>query len=592
MRRVLAIAALAFLPGSAAIAPAGNTAAPAWELAYVTMRADGEVRVGPARIMLATSRGGKPRELARGTHPEWSPDGTRIAFAAPRGGIEVMRADGSGRRRLTDTGFGQPAWSPDGRSLAFSTRSGLGIVAVGGGATRLLGEGGDTEPAWSPDGRRLAYVTREQGDADVAVVQVNGAGRVVFDDPPVAQEYDRWDEDRPRWSPDGARVGFTRHYVGGGHAPSFGSIGLARVDGTGILGLAAGCCAEWSADAKRFLFVDEASAPCIRCQASEPGDIATIGIDGSRKLVLTADDLPDSEPRWASNETHVLFLSARDTRREFDSEPHEFSTRITNAYLANADGSCATRLTSATRARTVVHARLRPGSSTKRLHCADLAVEIYGPTRLALATPFTTSLTVRNTGDRAAGPSTVTVGSRVSSLRSASGPGARCRVLPRLLRCELPRIRAGGGRTLVFGWRSTKGPTFQYAEARIVGSTPEGDIANNIAFYAYEVKSCTHLGTDAPETLRGTAGVDKICAGGGDDRIAGLGGNDAVDGGTGADEIDAGPGRDAIRGNWGNDIIVARDGERDVVSCGLDVDRVVADAIDVIREDCETVELP
>ena len=51
-------------------------------------------------------------------------------------------------------------------------------------------------------------------------------------------------------------------------------------------------------------------------------------------------------------------------------------------------------------------------------------------------------------------------------------------------------------------------------------------------------------------------------------------------------------GVDSILGELGNDTILARDGERDVISCGLDADRVVADAIDVIREGCEQVELP
>lgn len=128
MRRLVAIAALALAPGGA-VAPAAIPAGPAWQLVYVTGYVYSEYSVqGATRIMLATSRGGEPRELARGTRPEWSPDGVRIAFAAPRGGIEVMRADGSGRRRLTEVGA-QPAWSPDGRSLAFSTRGGPGIRA-------------------------------------------------------------------------------------------------------------------------------------------------------------------------------------------------------------------------------------------------------------------------------------------------------------------------------------------------------------------------------------------------------------------------------------------------------------------------------
>ena len=48
-------------------------------------------------------------------HPEWSPDGTKIAFS--RGGIHVANADGSDPRPLTNpapAGYDmEPAWSPD-----------------------------------------------------------------------------------------------------------------------------------------------------------------------------------------------------------------------------------------------------------------------------------------------------------------------------------------------------------------------------------------------------------------------------------------------------------------------------------------------
>ena len=48
--------------------------------------------------------------------PEWSPDGTRIAFTSDRDGnydVYVMGADGSGQTRVTTTADGEsfsPAW--------------------------------------------------------------------------------------------------------------------------------------------------------------------------------------------------------------------------------------------------------------------------------------------------------------------------------------------------------------------------------------------------------------------------------------------------------------------------------------------------
>ena len=55
--------------------------------------------------------------------PAWSPDGSRIAWTASRGGrlaIWVMSSDGSHKRQLTHGSTAEdPSWSPDGRTIAF-----------------------------------------------------------------------------------------------------------------------------------------------------------------------------------------------------------------------------------------------------------------------------------------------------------------------------------------------------------------------------------------------------------------------------------------------------------------------------------------
>jgi TolB protein len=61
---------------------------------------------------------------AEDTDPQWSPDGSRIAFVSNRDGdpeVYVMNADGSSPTNLTrHKGIDlRPSWSPDGRQISF-----------------------------------------------------------------------------------------------------------------------------------------------------------------------------------------------------------------------------------------------------------------------------------------------------------------------------------------------------------------------------------------------------------------------------------------------------------------------------------------
>jgi Tol biopolymer transport system component len=115
----------------------------------------------------------------------WSPDGTQLAFLRDGGSFEAhlntIRADGTELRQLSslpiDVVLGaQPAWSPDGSMLAVTTwvnspidlltgnKPGrdLYVVAADGSGERRLTQSGehgvsDRGPTWSADGSRLAF---------------------------------------------------------------------------------------------------------------------------------------------------------------------------------------------------------------------------------------------------------------------------------------------------------------------------------------------------------------------------------------------------------------------------------------------------
>lgn len=133
--------------------------------------------------------------------PAWSPDSTRIAFAA-EGDIYAVNADASGFTDLTsDSAFDNfPVWSPDGSRIAFSScelsdangeTCAVSVVnADGSGRTDIPAMA--NWPAWSPNGDRIAFPSCEEVDEEtstcaVYVVNVNGSGRTRVAEAPAGE---------------------------------------------------------------------------------------------------------------------------------------------------------------------------------------------------------------------------------------------------------------------------------------------------------------------------------------------------------------------------------------------------------------------
>lgn len=153
------------------------------ELYVVNTDGSGLIRLSDPLAMMGGPRG-----------PRWSPDGSSIAFVGAGGDylsweIYVAKTDGSGVSRLTNNNEQDfnPNWSADGTRLAFeSTRrsahpwSSAYSIKADGSDLRLLTDLESHMPAWSPDGTQIALALGEDplGDQEVgwpiAVLPSNG----------------------------------------------------------------------------------------------------------------------------------------------------------------------------------------------------------------------------------------------------------------------------------------------------------------------------------------------------------------------------------------------------------------------------------
>ncbi|MBB4639709.1 PD40 domain-containing protein [Longimicrobium terrae] len=158
----------------------------------------------------------------RGTQfPRWSPDGSRIAFAASTGRDEpsTRTIDRDGREQILAprTSVGPLSWRRDGSSLITSQldqvdpyRMYSDLYAVRrGDVDRLTRSARIAEPDVGPDGRIVVI----QGGADTTVVVITDAeGRNARSITPGDIDT-RWSA--PRWSPDGSRIAVARIRTGG-----------------------------------------------------------------------------------------------------------------------------------------------------------------------------------------------------------------------------------------------------------------------------------------------------------------------------------------------------------------------------------------
>ena len=193
--------------------------------------------------------------------PDWSPDGTRIAFTrcgSARCELWTVKYDGTGFKRvgpdcLRKTSCidrGSASWSPDSKRIAFGQASAgpqrrqgqdpeIWVMnANGTGARRVTHMSPGNEyaidlfwPIWSPDGKQLVFEVRNFQTADPPnrraffIIGVDGTG---------LRQLTPWSLNaggRPDWSPDGKLILFRTISTSNRH---HGNLHTIRPDGTGL----------------------------------------------------------------------------------------------------------------------------------------------------------------------------------------------------------------------------------------------------------------------------------------------------------------------------------------------------------------------
>ncbi|WP_395293300.1 TolB family protein [Kitasatospora hibisci] len=276
----------------------------------------------------------RPPAQTRDDHPDWSPDGTTVAFdrtsAESAGRIWTIGADGENAHQVgplcepgaldcTNEEEVTPAFSPDGKQIAFSRTWGssdptahqtqysdLYLMSPDGtNAQRLTFLTNDkpysglvANPAWSPDGKQLVFSYQTSATGQPAnsralyVVNIDGTD---------LRRLTPWElraGDRASWSPDGTQIVFTTYPAGADNTPG-GGIYTAHPDGTAIGALTPGPsdvvygAASYSPDGTSIAFTQ---AP-----VNGAAELYTMKSDGSNVAQLTnSPDRWESRPSWGT----------------------------------------------------------------------------------------------------------------------------------------------------------------------------------------------------------------------------------------------------------------------------------------------------
>ena len=160
-------------------------------LVYVRHRSNKNIWKRDLNSLISTSAAQRLISSTRmESGPQFSPDGSEIAFESTRSGayeVWLCGSDGTNLRQLTHFSpsvTGAPRWSPDGQQIAFDSRPAgnpdIFVIDSQGGPPRKLTSEPSSEvlPSWSRDARSIYFASDRTGGWEVWKMPSTGGSAV------------------------------------------------------------------------------------------------------------------------------------------------------------------------------------------------------------------------------------------------------------------------------------------------------------------------------------------------------------------------------------------------------------------------------
>ncbi|NUQ63059.1 MAG: TIGR03067 domain-containing protein [Pirellulales bacterium] len=169
-----------------------STGSPDWspdgsKIAFDAWRLSRKETYRDANVYLVNADGTGLKHIAVGAMPSWSHDGKRLTFCQydPNRGVWVMNADGSNPKLIDPDGWGSD-WSPTSNEIMYTTYGNGAEICVADpdtGKRRTILSGGKYNivywnPGWSADGKHVCFLGRRPDETlEIASVSTEGENK-------------------------------------------------------------------------------------------------------------------------------------------------------------------------------------------------------------------------------------------------------------------------------------------------------------------------------------------------------------------------------------------------------------------------------